>query len=93
MYCQRTDSDADQPMDYSSVSFGRLHFFSGAAHLHVSDADLYLRHLDRLLPQLTLPSLQIMSEPIALSDHETANRARAGDRNKGESLHPRVGKR
>ena len=53
LHCKRTDSDANQPMDYSSVSFGRLRF-SGAAHLHVSDADLYLRHLDRLLPQLTL---------------------------------------
>ena len=53
LHCKRTDSDANQPMDYSSVSFGGLRF-SGAAHLHVSDADLYLRHLDRLLPQLTL---------------------------------------
>jgi len=52
LHCKRTDSDADQPMDYSSVSFGRLRF-SGVAHLHVPHAYLYLRHLDHLLSQLT----------------------------------------
>ena len=59
LHCKRTDSDVAQPMDYSSVSLGSLRD-TGAAHLHVPHAYLYLRHLDRLLSQLKMHNGAVM---------------------------------
>jgi len=52
LHCQRVDSYADQPMDYSGVS-PRSVRFSGAAHLFVPDDHLYLCDVDHFLPELT----------------------------------------
>ena len=51
LHCERVDSDASQPVDHSSVSPGTVRV-SGAAHLHVPDAYLYLCDMDHLLSKL-----------------------------------------
>jgi hypothetical protein len=54
-----TDFDVGQPMDYSSVSPRTLRI-SGAAHLHLPDPHLHVRHLDHLLSQLKMHNGAVM---------------------------------
>jgi hypothetical protein len=51
LHCKWADSNADQPLDHPSLSFGILRV-AGATYLHVLDAYLHLRDLDNLLPEL-----------------------------------------
>ena len=51
LHRQRADSDAGQPMDYSSLS-SRSVRISGAAHLFVPNDHLHFCDVDHFLPKL-----------------------------------------
>ena len=51
LHCQRTDFDAGESMDYSSVS-SRAVRLSDATDLHVPDDHLHFYDVDHFLPEL-----------------------------------------
>ena len=77
LHCKRTDSDANQPMDYSSVSFGGLRF-SGAARLFMPDDHLHVCDLDPFLSKLKCikqPILQARMSQALLPQRMKLSRA------------------